>query len=556
MTNEQLQKFIPIEGDLLAVRAAVDKWLKRQTCIENLQDKMERKRKNRKAKQTHSNPDPSKNATKFTRMVEFYWSHYESTLGDYKSVGKAHYGGVYPKEVPKNLKKEDLIAEAKKRYFEEGISTKGSINDCVFDMSYDAKGRKLLSNPNETIEEIIIRTGMNNPRFYLLSKSKVSNTLSDSDTELPSMVSSPGVSSKRRKTADSSQLQELNFSEPSTSEHEICQKKDQEGSFQGQLMQNSLLLVQMSDNVPDGSGESMQIPTCGGEFIILSDGSDYIQSGSENNPFPGTNMESEKVARPGDGEIILPSAEAGESSQMISTAIHVSCGNDVTQSDNSNGLEENVEQNQQLVETDELPVMVNEIEVWYEVKRGHIFEDLKDFMISINFDPNVSTLRIKVKDERGEDSGGVLRDALTEFWETFNMQYTEGFESKVPITVHTMQYEDWIAIAKIIVVGYKQEQYLPIDISMVFFQNCISGDVSEELLVYEFLQKFVAPVEKEKLEMALKDIESVDKEELLDIISQYGVRVDVTQSNVQRVITEVSHHVFVQHMLLKHGLTY
>ena len=37
--------------------------------------------------------------------------------------------------------------------------------DCIFEMSLDAQGRKVLDNEKETVEELMSRTKIRNPRF-------------------------------------------------------------------------------------------------------------------------------------------------------------------------------------------------------------------------------------------------------------------------------------------------------------------------------------------------------------------------------------------------------
>ena len=86
---------------------------------------------------------------------------------------------------------------------------------------------------------------------------------------------------------------------------------------------------------------------------------------------------------------------------------------------------------------------------------------------------------------------------MTEFWQTLiHLKYTEGSTGKIPITVHTMQAEDWQAMTLIIVVGFKQEDYLPVGISQIFMQQCINLRVDQALLLHRFLNYSVAPVEK------------------------------------------------------------
>ena len=89
-----------------------------------------------------------------------------------------------------------------------------------------------------------------------------------------------------------------------------------------------------------------------------------------------------------------------------------------------------------------------------------MFDELKDFVKTCNINVKLDTIEVKVIDEKGEDSGGVFRDCLTEFWKTFDQMYTDGCDSKIPIPLHVLQPENWQAIAKINVLGFKQEKYL------------------------------------------------------------------------------------------------
>ncbi len=45
--------------------------------------------------------------------------------------------------------------------------------------------------------------------------------------------------------------------------------------------------------------------------------------------------------------------------------------------------------------------------------------------------------------EKATDDGGVLRDALSEYWETFYMQRTTGDQLKVPALLHAIHRNRW-----------------------------------------------------------------------------------------------------------------
>ena len=91
-----------------------------------------------------------------------------------------------------------MILKAQAFYFDDGLSTKGEKEDFVFDMSLDARGKKLMAE-DETVEDVIQKRKIKNPRFYLLSRRKID---SDSDSELP--AANLGENSKTGNPSESS----------------------------------------------------------------------------------------------------------------------------------------------------------------------------------------------------------------------------------------------------------------------------------------------------------------------------------------------------------------
>lgn len=57
--------------------------------------------------------------------------------------------------------------------------------------------------------------------------------------------------------------------------------------------------------------------------------------------------------------------------------------------------------------------------------------------------------------EIAEDSGGVLRDLLTEYWTSFYELCTLGRDAKVPSLRHDFGAVEWEAVARILVYGYR-----------------------------------------------------------------------------------------------------
>ncbi|KAL3876491.1 hypothetical protein ACJMK2_034334 [Sinanodonta woodiana] len=180
------------------------------------------------------------------------------------------------------------------------------------------------------------------------------------------------------------------------------------------------------------------------------------------------------------------------------------------------------------------------------VKRGHVFDDMMNYFLDANFDPRLNQLQVELVSERGEDAGSVFRDVVSEFWETFYIKHTVGSDIKIPTTVHIMRREHWEAVAKVLICGYEQEGYLPIQLFEVFLQRCIDGkDVQDEQLLNTFLSS-LPTMDREIFEMALNDFDSMDEEDLYDVFSSYEARIMPTKDNIRNLVRDISHHQIVQ----------
>ncbi|CAL9699778.1 unnamed protein product [Knipowitschia caucasica] len=182
--------------------------------------------------------------------------------------------------------------------------------------------------------------------------------------------------------------------------------------------------------------------------------------------------------------------------------------------------------------------------------RGNIFQELNAAfgkgLVSVNdclleiemVQPNGTT-------EKGEDNGGVLRDALSEYWETFVMKCTSGNIIKIPVTRHDMK-DEWENIAKVMVLGYNMVKYFPIVLPKPFLAYCLGLAIMDDDLFSTFLDS-VPSEEKEVAEHAVKDFISVSAtEEWLDFLEAHDVKILVTQANVRKTLLEVAHKELVQ----------
>ena len=180
------------------------------------------------------------------------------------------------------------------------------------------------------------------------------------------------------------------------------------------------------------------------------------------------------------------------------------------------------------------------------VHRGRVFHDLIEYHIIHGLNPKV-TYEFKVinpygREEQAEDGGGVMRDVLTEFWETF-YDSCKGSLVKVPVIRHDMPESRWDAVARVITLGYTQEKIFPVLLAKPFIESCLGMPASD--LMGDFL-KHIPEVDRTIIEEALKDINEVDSDELFDVLERHEVKVIVNADNINRVICEVAHKELVQ----------
>lgn len=110
--------------------------------------------------------------------------------------------------------------------------------------------------------------------------------------------------------------------------------------------------------------------------------------------------------------------------------------------------------------------------------------------------------------EKGEDTGGVLSDALSEYWETFFMKCTAGNILKVPMTRHNMK-DEWENVAKVMVVGYNMVKYFPIVLAKPFLSYCLGLEIMDHHYLFAASLETVPTDKKEIAEEAMKDFKNV-----------------------------------------------
>lgn len=147
-------------------------------------------------------------------------------------------------------------------------------------------------------------------------------------------------------------------------------------------------------------------------------------------------------------------------------------------------------------------------------------------------------------DEEMGEGEGVTKDCLSEFWGNFYDQCTTGSRAKVPYLRHDFSYEEWSAVGRIIVLGWTQCKYFPVQLALPFMESVTIRRPTCDL-IDSFLM-FLPEEEADIISSALKDYESIDQDDLFDVLSNYNCRNVPSKGKLEKIIMELAHKELVQ----------
>ncbi|XP_048841872.1 uncharacterized protein LOC125714873 [Brienomyrus brachyistius] len=181
------------------------------------------------------------------------------------------------------------------------------------------------------------------------------------------------------------------------------------------------------------------------------------------------------------------------------------------------------------------------------VHRGNVLLEL----ISHFSDESILSKNVKIQlvlpdghFEMGHDDGGVVRDCLSEFWHDFYDQCTMGSSLKLPFLRHDFGQAQWESVGRIIAFGWRKEKYLPVRLAPVILEQAASGYIKSDLI--ENFLKFVPEGDQAVFESWRSDFDSVDKDELLEILDNYLCRKGPTANNFGDILQELAHKKLLQ----------
>ena len=187
-----------------------------------------------------------------------------------------------------------------------------------------------------------------------------------------------------------------------------------------------------------------------------------------------------------------------------------------------------------------------------KVHRGHVLKELIQFFVEKDTTSlrgavvHVTMILPNSKEEVGKDNGGVMRDMLSEFWQTFYDNLCDGNAIKVPSLSPRMDNTKWKAVGCIIAMGYYFEKYWPVELSPSFLKLALSGIETEKGdLLQEYLS-YLPDSESDILSRALHNFEDVEIEELVEFFDDHGHVSVPSPDNIRTLVCDVAHKEMIQ----------
>lgn len=443
----------------------------------------------------------NQNAARKERRVELGWMDFDFNKKQYKQVKAINGGGTRHVSFDKNTTVGEILSIAQDTFFPDGESKNKKLT------SYDTEiqsSQMEVSSPN-TIEELYSRSRVRILRLYLCTKLR-DEEVSETEKEATPQTS-PNSPSEHV-----AEMSPLTF--PNAFTIDIPTTTDSTVLWEGELTltSNEASPVTLSVVLPNtvNSSPSAQ-PVCDPEPSPIA--------------HPGhtpTSLAEVSVTE----EIVVTSAQTPLLDLTTASPEHTFSGQD-------SSLE---------LDTDSDHVS----RVTLIIRRGHCFRDL----IKAFKDPKLlgSEIYIKMRLPNGhleEGEGiGVLRDCITEFWMEFYEIFTMGHDAKVPFIRHDFQIDEWQAVARVLVLGWKCARYFPVQLAAPFLEEALYGTASSSCKD-AFLQ-YVSDQEKQVLLSAIEDFDSVDKDAVIDLLDVHECHHIPYKENLLPLLSQLGHKSIIQ----------
>lgn len=177
--------------------------------------------------------------------------------------------------------------------------------------------------------------------------------------------------------------------------------------------------------------------------------------------------------------------------------------------------------------------------------RADLIEEFKDPSI-VSCDIIVEMINHRGVAEKGRGTG-VFKDTLALFWKDVYDSLMLGEDERVPFVRDDFQRQEWESVARILLKGFRTCQYFPLRLSRPFIVSCLFGEdsVSTDLL-FDSFKHYVSEVERKVIERCRSGTIEANDESLLDLLSNFDCRRNVTKDTSLKIFTELAHKELIQ----------
>ena len=152
---------------------------------------------------------------------------------------------------------------------------------------------------------------------------------------------------------------------------------------------------------------------------------------------------------------------------------------------------------------------------------------------SVNYE-----LMLSMKDEEAADNG-VRREVYSVFLDSSISSSCEGCSHFTFSVSAALSQDDFVAIGCLLTHQFIQTGTIPLQISEAIVQQAVVGKVSEDYLIQSFL-KLLHEKEREILQQAMLGKKPFPMEDVVEILSDYGVTFVPSASNIEKILLQVS----------------
>lgn len=504
MTDDQLREYLPSYGDRLAVfgycRRREEPSSRRSKLYERLRGKLSRNKGNPGPEKDNQNS--SKNAQKNNRKIELGWLN--SREGEFVQVRTKKGGGTRKEIVPKDSKKHNLIEKAVQLFFPDGKNAEGSLSE--FDVNLTDFQQHTLDE-NITVGELYETTKLPLLRFYLTTKKREIISGLDVEEENSGATVQEGDKTHDRRDAD----------HPTP------------------VSVTNTVEINASDVIYVGSSTVVANPSS--DIVTL-----LYDTVEPTDPSGSTELEG------------LLHVDASEDSGIVTFNTERIAGVEYSSLDDTLPLSQELSFEAPLLPP--MDILQEESEAANQrprqkkiiaLHRGQMLKELIQVFAEESIMEDDLYFKVILPDgklEKAVDDGGVLRDVLSEFWNDFYEQCTMGNGFKVPYLRHDFGEQEWRSVGRIITFGWQKEKYLPVRLAPVLLEQALSGFVESN--VVDSFYKYVSESERVIFESCCSDFESVDQEELLEIMDIHNCRRIPTADNIEQIVRELAHQKLIQ----------